>query len=131
LPDIFVDELLQQLPLKRDNLMQCLKKLVHALHAHEQRSFLGSIFRVLSQKYLHPSSQGWDITRLRKTPSDIAGAAALLHHFLAGDDGLTEYLVELLIKPESTPLVASEGLRRAVLAMLSFDDGKLVCNRSK
>jgi hypothetical protein len=107
--------------------MHCLKKLVQTLHAHEQRSFLGSILRVLSQKYLRPTSHSWALSRLSITPSDVAGIAALLQDFLSGSDALTEFLVELVIKPESSPLIASEGLRRAVLAVLSLDDGKLDC----
>jgi hypothetical protein len=106
--------------------MQCLKKLVQRLHAHEKRSFFGSILRVLSQKYLRPISKNWDILSLSKTPLDVAGAAALLQDFTSGDNALTDFLVEQLTKPESSPLIASEGLRRAVLAMLAFDTGRFI-----
>jgi hypothetical protein len=123
--DILVEQLLQQLPLKEDTLMRHLKKLVQTLHAHEQRSLLGSVLRVASQKFLHPTSQSWVLSELSRTPPDVAGTAALLQDFLSGNDGLTESLVELLTKPEASPLTTSQGLRRAVLAMLSLDNGEL------
>jgi telomere length regulation protein len=103
--------------------MQYLKRLIQTLHAHEQRSFLDSILRVVSQKYFSSSPQGWELIALSETPLDIAGAAGLLRDVIAGNDVLTEAFVHLITKSDMSPLVTSQSMRRAVLAVLSMDDG--------
>jgi hypothetical protein len=121
--DSLVEELLLQLPLKQDVFMRALKRLVQQLHAHEQRSFLSSVLRNMSKSFLKPPPEAWSLPALEKTPTNVAGSLALLRNFFADNDILLDAVVELMLKLETSPLGGSEGLRRAVLGALSFDDG--------
>jgi hypothetical protein len=103
--------------------MKDFKQLVHQLHTHEQRKFLISVLRIISMRFLNSTPNAWDISSLDRVPLDVAGSSALLRQFLTGDEVLLQAVVELLSKPEASPLTGSEGLRRVVLAALSDDDG--------
>jgi len=127
--DVLVEALIVQLPLniKQENggepPMQTLRKLVQSLHAHEQRSLLASTLRILSRNYLSSSAASWDLSVLGSTPKGVTGSAALIRDLISGHEPLSEALVEHLNKPEASPLTGSAGLRRAVLAALSSDEG--------
>jgi len=99
--------------------MPALKATVHRLHAYEQRSFLRSTLWSIS-KIL---SYDWSLSSSVSNSSDIAGAAALLHDFVAGNEILEESLVDLFTKLENSPLVGSDSLQRVALSSISLDEG--------
>ncbi|KAF2436340.1 hypothetical protein EJ08DRAFT_691514 [Tothia fuscella] len=123
--DCLVEELIIRLPITQLAEDKVLIKLVQQLHAHEQRSFLMSILRILTKIIDGYPSQAWDLSSLGKTPNHIASCAAFLRAVLSGIENSTVNVVELLTKPDISLLTGSGGLRRAVLVALSEDEDRM------
>lgn len=121
--DVLVDELLLTLVLEEKDSMPKLKKLVQSLHTYEQRSFLKSVLWSVSKMSEAAIDQLWNSTSLEETSPEIAGFAALLHSTTSDNEILLDFLVELLMKLESSPLIGSDILQRVVLACIANDEG--------
>ncbi|KAE9974402.1 hypothetical protein BLS_003141 [Venturia inaequalis] len=123
--DVLVDELLLTLVLEEKDSMPKLKKLVQSLHTYEQRSFLKSVLWSVSKMSEAAIDQLWNSTSLEETSPEIAGFAALLHSTTSDNEILLDFLVELLMKLESSPLIGSDILQRVVLACIANDEDRI------
>lgn len=124
--DVLIDELLFALVLEEKDSMPKLKNLVKSLHAYEQKSFLKSILRSVAKMSDAAIDQPWNLTSLENSSPEIAGSAAVLQDLLSNNEFLLDYLVELLINLESSPLIGSNTIQRAAVACIAKDEGVFV-----
>ena len=121
-----IDQLLQAVfsdLLSGDNrpLQRC-KSFVARLSAHEQRTFLYSVIRVLSKQHLHTEVPLQDPTREVQSKA-IGGVASLLREIVGDVPSLQDNLVEWLVGVSADAVGQVHGAHRAVIAALSSIPG--------
>ncbi|QDS68262.1 hypothetical protein FKW77_010626 [Venturia effusa] len=123
--DSLVDEMLFRLVLEETGAMSSFKQLIQSLHSYEQRSVLKSILRCVSKMSEVAKDDPWQWSVLETNAPEIAGSAAVLNGFLFDNEILLDYLVELLTRLESSPMIGPCTLQRVVLACIANDNDRI------
>ena len=99
------------------------KKLMERLSAHEQKSLLYSIIRILSGMHLSTDGPTQD-SRLVDQNKAIGGVAALIRAIVGDVQILLDYLVEWLVGVSADAVAYMHIAHRAVIAALSSIPGE-------
>jgi hypothetical protein len=107
--------------------LQPFVKLMTHLSAYQQRAILTAVLTYSHTRHLVGILSSDE--RVDSEASKAIGAcAALVQTFVLQNNALLDFLSELCVNIESSVLARSVGLRRAVLVVLSKDDG-MSCSR--
>ncbi len=120
--DDIIDEICSGLLLKDAELWYQLRALLSHLLAHEQRTFLYSLLRILPKKLMIISKPS-DADRDVREHTAIGGAAALIAGIIEDNDELRDGLVTWLIGVSGGGVGVDVSIRKAALATLSNDLG--------
>jgi len=120
--DDIIDDICSGLLLKDAELWYQLRALLSHLLAHEQRTFLYSLLRILPKKLMIISKPS-DADRDVREHTAIGGAAALIAGIIEDNDELRDGLVTWLIGVSGGGVGVDVSIRKAALATLSNDLG--------
>lgn len=112
------------LTLHESGSLSTVQSLAAHLTGHEQRIFLEHTTRFMTQRCVSLQQQETSPEALRGSPTQIAGASALLSGLTTNNTFLTEKLIAWLTDPSMN---ASEpfAIRRAALAALAHDEERM------
>lgn len=120
--DDIIEEICSGLLLKDAELWYQLRALLSHMLAHEQRTFLYSLLRILPKKLMIISKPS-DADRDVREHTAIGGAAALIAGIIEDNDELRDGLVTWLIGVSGGGVGVDVSIRKAALATLSNDLG--------
>lgn len=123
--DLLVDQTLYLLSNQARDPVLVLNLLLNNLKTFEQRSVLSLILRSLSSAVLASKVEQWNLRDLEKTPKAIAQASKFLQQLVTGNNVLTESLIDLLTRPESSKMTIEPAFLRACIATLSEDEDQM------
>ncbi|KAI9879960.1 MAG: telomere binding protein [Pleopsidium flavum] len=122
--DHIIEEICSGLLLKDAGLSYQLRALLNHLLAHERRTFLYSLLRIMPKKFMIMSKLSDDNRDVREDMA-IGGAAALIAGVIKDNNELTDSLITWLSGPSGGGVGADVSIRRAALAALSNDLGAI------
>jgi len=99
-----------------------LQKLVSILPAHDKRSYLASLLRVISTKHLQTTYQEDDDTWWNHDATNVSGVAALLGKFILHDDDFQSLILEWLTSSTGGGVGEPLALRRSIMAVVAQDE---------
>ncbi|KAF8245837.1 hypothetical protein K440DRAFT_586731 [Wilcoxina mikolae CBS 423.85] len=101
---------------------QRLQKLISLLPAHDKRSYMVSLLRVISLQHFQTTYQEDDDTWWKHDATKVSSAAALLEKFILHDDDFRSLILEWLTSTTGGGVGEPLALRRSIMAVVAQDE---------
>lgn len=109
-----------------DRLLANSVSLIKHLGAHEQRTFLHSILRILSKRHLGDTRSGIHDEKQQDYSKALRGAAALISNLVENNKILKDGLADWLTGMSGDDIGEEINVRRTVISALANDHGGLL-----